>query len=59
MSSINKLHGMTSKKGSDRRLLQVSFKADFYAKVQAHCARIELPMAIWVRELIKRELGHG
>jgi hypothetical protein len=50
---------MTSKKGSDRRLLQVSLRADFYAKVQAHCARIELPMAIWVRELIKRELGHG
>lgn len=57
MSSLNTLHGMTSKKGSDRRLLQVSLKAELYSKVQAHCAQIELPMTIWVRELIKREIG--
>jgi hypothetical protein len=47
---------MTNKKAPDRRLLQVSLRGDFYAKVQAHCARIELPMAIWVRQLIKREI---
>jgi hypothetical protein len=56
MSSINTFQGMTSKKDTDRRLLQVSLRGDFYAKVQAHCARIELPMAIWVRQLIKREV---
>jgi len=48
---------MTSKKAPDRRLLQVSLKADFYAKVQAHCAQLELPITIWVRELIKREMA--
>lgn len=56
MGSLNTLHGMTNKKHTDRRLLQVSLRADFYAKVKAHCSKIELPMAIWVRELIKREV---
>ena len=56
MGSLNTLQGMTSKKAPDRRLLQVSLRGDFYAKVQAHCARIELPMTIWVRQLIKREI---
>jgi hypothetical protein len=57
MSSINTLHGMTNKKDTDRRLLQVSLKPDFYERIRQHCARIDLPMAIWVRELIKREIG--
>jgi hypothetical protein len=47
---------MTNKKDTDRRLLQVSLKPDFYERVRQHCARIDLPMAIWVRQLIKREV---
>lgn len=39
-----------------RRLLQVSIKADLYEEMRAHCDQIDIPMAIWARELIKREL---
>jgi hypothetical protein len=41
---------------SPRRLLQISLKPDLYEQIRAHCAVIDMPMAIWTRELIKREL---
>jgi hypothetical protein len=31
-------------------------KPDFYEAVQRYCAEIDVPMAIWARELMKREL---
>ena len=40
-----------------RKLLQVSLKSDLYEQIRLHCARIDIPMAIWARELIKRELS--
>jgi hypothetical protein len=40
----------------DRRLLQISVKPELYEQIRAHCAAIDMPMAIWARELIKREL---
>jgi hypothetical protein len=39
-----------------RRLLQVSLKTDLYEQVRWHCTQLDMPMAIWARELIKREL---
>lgn len=42
---------------SNRRLLQVSVKADLYERIRQHCDQIDIPMAIWTRELIKRELA--
>ncbi len=41
----------------NRRLLQVSVKPDFYEQIRAHCQRLDMPMSIWARELIKRELA--
>ena len=41
---------------SSRRLLQVSLKSELYEQVRQHCAQLDMPMAIWARELIKREL---
>lgn len=40
-----------------RRLLQVSLKPDFYELVRQHCAQLDMPMAVWARELIKREIA--
>lgn len=48
---------MTQRKDPTRRLLQVSMKPDFYEAVRQHCAEIDVPMAIWARELMKREIG--
>ena len=39
-----------------RRPLQISLKADLYEQVREHCNQLDMPMAIWARELIKREL---
>lgn len=41
---------------TSRKLLQVSLKPDLYELIRAHCERLDMPMAIWARELIKREL---
>jgi hypothetical protein len=40
-----------------RRLLQISLKPDFYELVRKHCSALDLPMTVWARELIKRELS--
>jgi hypothetical protein len=40
-----------------RRLLQVTCTADLHQKIRIHCAKLDVPMAIWVREIIKKELG--
>jgi hypothetical protein len=50
---------MTNKKDTDRRLLQVSLKPDLYEQVREHCNQLDMPMAIWARELIKRELNQA
>lgn len=44
-----------------RKLLQVTLTPDLHAAVRACCREIDKPMAIWVRDLIRRELGsqHG
>ena len=47
---------MTTTTTTSRRLLQVSVKPDLYERIRAHCDQIDIPMAIWARELIKREL---
>lgn len=40
-----------------RRLLQISLKPDFYELVRKHCRALDLPMTVWARELIKREIN--
>jgi len=39
-----------------RRLIQLTMKPDLYDRIQEHCAAIDQPVTVWVRELIKREL---
>lgn len=39
-----------------RRLLQISLKPELHEQIRVHCAQLDMPMAIWARELIKREL---
>ena len=48
---------MTQRKDPNRRLLQVSMRPDFYELVRQHCLALDVPMAIWARELIRREIA--
>ncbi len=41
---------------ASRRLLQISLKPEVYEQIRIHCAQIDLPMAVWAREILKREL---
>ena len=47
----------TPRKTDGRHLIQVSVKPDLYQHIRQHCAQLDIPMAIWARELIKREIG--
>jgi hypothetical protein len=40
-----------------RRLLQISLKPELYEAVRKHCVALDVPMAIWARELINRALS--
>lgn len=44
-------------RSKNRRLIQVSVKPDYYEVVRAHCEQIDVPIALWVRSLIQRELS--
>jgi hypothetical protein len=48
---------MTTRKDATRRLLQITMKPDFYEAVREYCSGLDVPMTIWARELMKRELG--
>jgi len=39
-----------------RKVIQVAVKADFFALVKEHCRRLDMPITVWSRELLKREL---
>lgn len=40
-----------------RRLIQLTMKPDLYERIREHCDSLDLPVTVWVRELVKRELG--
>lgn len=48
---------MAYTRSKNRRLIQVSVKPEYYEVVQRHCAEIDVPIALWVRSLIQRELA--
>lgn len=47
---------MTIRKTDGRRLLQISMQPDYYELVREHCRRLDVPMTVWARDLIRREI---
>lgn len=41
---------------SPRVLLQISLTPEDHAAIREHCKRLDQPMAIWARAVLKREL---
>jgi hypothetical protein len=57
MSSLNtKGSRMTIRKSNGRKLIQLSVRPEFYELIRDHCERLDMPVTVWARELIKREL---
>lgn len=48
---------MTTRKFNGRKLVQLSMKPEFYELVRQHCEDLDMPVTVWARELIKRELA--
>lgn len=47
---------MTTRKDDGRKLIQITMLPALYHQIQNHCKQLDLPITVWVRELIKREL---
>ena len=47
---------MTTRKENNRKLIQLSVKPEFWEVIKAHCDRLDMPVTVWARELMKREL---
>lgn len=47
---------MTTRKDDGRKLVQLTMQPDFYERIRAHCKALDMPITVWARELMKREL---
>jgi hypothetical protein len=48
---------MTTRKDDGRRLIQITMLPDLYLELREHCRKLDIPVSVWARELIKRELS--
>ena len=48
---------MTTRKDDNRKLIQLTMKPDLYDRIRNHCSALDMPITVWARELIKRELA--
>lgn len=47
---------MTTRKDDGRKLIQITVRPDMYDQLKRHCHREEIPVTVWVRQLLRREL---
>lgn len=40
-----------------RHVISLTMKSDLYKQMQSRCDQLDLPVTVWVRELIQRELA--
>jgi hypothetical protein len=48
---------MTIRKETGRKLIQLSVRPEFYELIRDHCNRLDMPVTVWARELMKRDLA--
>lgn len=49
---------MTTRADDGRKLIQLTMRPDLYHQIKEHCQSLDMPITIWARELIKRELAN-
>lgn len=49
---------MTTRADDGRKLIQLTMRPDLYNQIKEHCQSLDMPITIWARELIKRELAN-
>ena len=47
---------MSTRRDDNRKLIQLTMKPDLYDRIRSHCSALDMPITVWARELIKREL---
>lgn len=48
---------MSTRRDDNRKLIQLTMKPDLYDRIRDHCSALDMPITVWARELIKRELA--
>lgn len=47
---------MTESAREKYKLIQLRIKPDIYDRIRTHCKALDIPITVWARELIRREL---
>jgi hypothetical protein len=48
---------MTIRKSDGRHLIQLTLTPAFYFELKEHCHNLDIPVTVWVRDLIRRALA--
>lgn len=48
---------MNASKNDGRKLIQVTMRPELHDQVKERCDELDLPVTVWIRELIKQALA--
>jgi hypothetical protein len=48
---------MTIRKSDGRHLVQLTLTPDLYLELKEHCRRLDTPITVWARNLIRNEMA--
>jgi hypothetical protein len=46
-----------TRRPAGRCLIQLTMQPELYQEIRDHCQRLDVPMTVWARDLIRRELA--
>jgi hypothetical protein len=46
-----------TRRPAGRCLIQLTMRPELYQEIRDHCQRLDVPITVWARELIRRELA--
>jgi len=50
---------VTIRKSDGRHLIQVTLAPALYFELKGHCRRIDTPVSVWVRELVRQAIAEA
>ena len=46
-----------TRRSDGRCLIQLTMRPELYQEIRDHCQRLDMPITVWAREIIRRELA--
>jgi hypothetical protein len=48
-----------TRRSDGRFLIQLTMREDLYREIQTRCRELDVPVTVWARDLIRRELAQS